>query len=498
MKLQVFNGGKNTRLAPHLIGINEGITYSNIDIESGPLKPVKKRSSIALAIDKYAHYFIAKDEWVSSVINRDYVEYQEKLYWTEDNSIPQIYDGTNTYNLGIAQPITLPTLAIGAAGVLTGTYTYLYTYYSSATGVESGPSFLAEITVATDQVNLSNILVSADPQVTHRRIYRVGGALTEFTLVATINNSASTYVDNIADTAVDGRLLEAADYLQAKFGAQYLTEAYAMMFYAVRDKLYFTPVGKPWAWPEEFFIDLPLPITGIGIVENGIIVHTIQRTYIVTGNTPETLSKYVLSRTQGCKKHKSISEIEGTLLWLSNDGICVSAGGPPKVISRGKLGKVTVDPIVAVTLDNVYYLQHTTGSLVYDLRYGEVYNDFNLGNTYLTVGNDKIYGFFSDQYFELFQGDEFETFTYLSPVFLDGSYTERKNYKTFYLHSEGQIDITIYVNGNAINSWNLTTTDAHELDIKQEYKNGYSVQFLISGTGTVNELNYNPYGSEKN
>ena len=74
MKLQIFNGGLNTRLAPHLIGVNEGLTFSNIDVTDATLSPVKKRSLTGLTLNKYAHYFENESAWVSSTINRDYVE----------------------------------------------------------------------------------------------------------------------------------------------------------------------------------------------------------------------------------------------------------------------------------------------------------------------------------------------------------------------------------------------------------------------------------------
>jgi len=498
MKLQIFNGGKSVRLASHLLSISEGVVYSNIDVESAVLAPVKKNSTDKLSIGQYAYYFEAKDEWLSSSMVRDYVEYQEKVYFTEVNSIPKVYDGTNTNNLGVKPPTNALILATAGAGNLTGVYTYAYTYYNNASGVESSISFLASVTASANSILLSDILISSDTQVTHKRIYRVGGNLTTFTLVATIDKAVTSYTDNISDTAIDGRLLESVDYLQAKYGAKYLTEAYAMLFYALDDKVYYTPIGKPWAWPEEFFIDFPLPITGIGVVPNGLLVFTRLKTYVVTGNSPATLSKYTLSSTQGCKLHKSIQELDGTLLWVSNDGICASGGGIPKVISREKLGSLAIEPVVAVVLDNVYYLHHTTGSIVYDVRFGAVYKDLDLGNTYLVVGNDKIYGYFGTAYHELFASSDAEAFDYLSPVFLDGSYTKRKKYKTFYLRSEGQITIAIYIDGKLINTWNLTTTDTHDLDIQQKHREGYSVQFRISGTGTVLELSYQPYGNERN
>lgn len=500
MKLQAFNGGKSLRLAPHLIGVNEGLVYSNIDNTEATLKPVKKRALDKLVEDKYAHYFIAKDEWISSSINRDYVEFQEKLYWTEDNSIPQEYNGTDTYNLGIKNPINKLGAGVLATppGILNGTYTYCYTYYDSVTGIESSVSFLSdEVSPAFNQVVLSDLIPSTDARVTHKRIYRVGGSLTDFTLVNTISNTLLSYTDNLGDTAVQGNILESSTWLQAKYGAKYLTEVYAMLFYAVGDKLYFSEIGRPYAWPEEYFIDFPLDITGIGSVSNGLLVFTALRTYIVTGNTPATLSRYTLSEQYGCKSHKTIKQLGRTLIWLFNDGFYASAGGVPKNISRAVLGNLDLDPVVATVFKDVYYLQHTTGSIAYDVQYGAIYKDLNLGNTYLVSGNDKLYGYFSDDYYELFAGEDTETFNYLSPVLLDGSYTNRKNYKTFYVRSEGQIDISIYISGKKVFTWNLTDPDTHDLDIPQEYKDGYSVQFEISGTGTVYEIRYEPFGSTR-
>ena len=498
MKLQLFNGGKSERVAPHLIGITEGVTYSNIDNSKGNLSPVNKHSSTKTLDKKYSFYFEAKDEWIESDVNRDYVEFQEKIYYSEDNTVPKVYDGTNTYNLGIVPPPPGLTAVLNGAGNLTGTYQYVYTYYNQNTGEESGPSApTAEIAASANTIRLQLFVNPPESQVTHLRIYRVGGNLTTFTLVDTITVLSLIYDDNIADTDVDGRLLETTGWNAAKSGAQFLTEAYAMMFYALGDKVYFTPIGKPWAWPELYFIDFPLTVTGIAVVHNGLLVFTKLKTYIITGNTPTTLSRYTLSESQGCKSHKTIAYMDTTPVWVSNDGLCASNGGAVQVISRDKLGVLKLTPIVAVALDDVYYLQHAEGSLVYDTRFGPIFKDLNLGNTYLVVGNDKIYGYFTDGYYELFQDSTFESFTYLSPQFLEGSYTERKKYKTFYLRSEGQIDITIYLDGQARHTWNLTTTDTHDLDTPQEYREAYSVQFLITGTGTVHELLYNAYGNER-
>ena len=267
-----------------------------------------------------------------------------------------------------------------------------------------------------------------------------------------------------------------------------------MLFYAIGDKLYYTPVGKPWAWPEEYFIDFPTDITGIGVVNSGLLIFTAIRTYIITGNSPSTLSRYPLGGKQGCRLHASIQKINDFLIWVSNDGLCASSGGSPKVISRDKLGDLDLDPIVAVVYKDVYYLLHSTGLLAYDVRFGPVYKNLTLGCSYLLEGNDTLYGLYSDGYYELFAGEDSLQFYYLSPVFLDGAYTNRKSYNKIYIRSEGALTLAIYINSALVQTWQLTTTDTHMLDVPQIYKNGYSIQFEIYGTGKVFELDYSPYG----
>ena len=121
---------------------------------------------------------------------------------------------------------------------------------------------------------MSNIVASSDPQVDKKRLYRVGGNVATFTLVATLDNAVTSYVDEISDTDLSSTLLQSTTYDTAPGGLKYLTEAYAMLFGAVGPKLYFTPIGVPNAWPATNYIDFSEDITGIGVVANGLLVLT--------------------------------------------------------------------------------------------------------------------------------------------------------------------------------------------------------------------------------
>ena len=100
----------------------------------------------------------------------------------------------------VAAP-TAATVAVGAAGVLTGNYYYRITFVTALGETETGV-VSALVAPSSQQVNLSAIPISSDTAVTSRKIYRTtaGGSVLLCQLVTTIaNNTTTTYSDNIAD-----------------------------------------------------------------------------------------------------------------------------------------------------------------------------------------------------------------------------------------------------------------------------------------------------------
>ena len=104
-----------------------------------------------------------------------------------------------------------PTTALGAAGVLTGTYQYAVTFVTAIgeTSVIVGNIASTSISPSAQQVSLTNIPVSADATVTSRKIYRTpaGGDFSSLKLLTTIaNNTATTYTDNTADGSLGANM----------------------------------------------------------------------------------------------------------------------------------------------------------------------------------------------------------------------------------------------------------------------------------------------------
>ncbi len=120
----------------------------------------------------------------------------------------------------VPPPSTPPTVATGAAGVLTATYVYNITFVTAAgEGAMNTAAVSATVSPSAQQVNLTAIPVSSDPTVTARNIYRSNstwqGYPYLFQRVATISdNTTTSYSDNIAD----GSLGAYATWLPVGYG----------------------------------------------------------------------------------------------------------------------------------------------------------------------------------------------------------------------------------------------------------------------------------------
>ena len=385
---------------------------------------------------------------------------------------------------------------VGSAGVWTpsaleGTLQYQYTYYNSTDGTESGPSLFSE-EVTRDNFFRSEVPVvaSVDTQVDKIRLYRVGGNVTTSSLVAEVPNTTDTVKDNIRDTDLTGQLLISSIALNPPIGLAFLTKAYAMLFGAEGSKLRFTPIGEPDSWPELYFLEFDLDITGIAAVSNGVLVFTKYETHLVTGTGPNALSKQRLSADQGCLAFESIQVMGGAALWISTDGICTSGGGPVQVVSKQTLGKFSVNATASAIFDESYYVLDSGGTVTqFDFAYGKIYKTQTPGVTSLAIANDVLYGVKEGELQEFYAGAE-ATMKYKSPRFIEGSVTEQKWYKKFTIYHEGDIIIKVYIDNALVATRTLTGIDSTEIQVPSKEQRGHFVQFELEGTGTVHEIEY--------
>ncbi len=409
-----------------------------------------------------------------------------------DNYWRKIYEGVGSVT------VNDDTYDISANNVITdyenegldGTYQYALTWYNSVDGTESVPIISDEIEVSNGLITVSNLEVATNTQVDKKRLYRIGGAITTFTLVIELPNATVLYADSLADDAIEGSLLSSQTNFQPVDDLEWMMEANAMLFAADGDKLRFTPIGEPDYWPQTYFLDFPRPITGLAKTPIGILVFNQYETWLVTGTGPLSLAQQPLTGSQGCVNGDSVVNIEGAAYWASTDGVCVSDGGRVKVMTREKLDKIDLSASInAVVYDDQYYLLKAEqgNALILDLERQSIREaDYDIDS--FIVANDILYGHDAGALHALEADTLNLTFTYKTPEYIGNSLTIYKVYKNIYVSGVGGLTVKVYVDDILVVTDVLAGTDNHQIKVPNEDSKGFKIQFEISGTGTVNEI----------
>jgi len=491
MRLQVFDGGLDTRLAPELIKANEAVICENVDISSGQLAPCQDVGTTAITTVPKPYYYHYSKEWMQDADVRNYLEYQDKLYWTSGSLAKKYFAGIEQ-DLGIAKPGTAPITVLNAATGITATVQYMYTYYNSVDGTESEPSAISAELVLSNQSADVSVTASPDAQVTHIWLYRIGGTFLVFNKVTELSNITQTYTDSDPETAL--AIISNTSTYNGKAPAdlKYLSQAYGMFFGAVGSKFYYSrDVGNPNYWPETNYINFPDTITGVWATHMGMLVFTYYQTFIITGTTANAFVKQPLDSTQGCINYNSIANYANSLLFLSNDGICTVSGGKVLVMSKIKLGKQTYSSVNAVVHDEVYYLQLADNSiLTYDLRYKSAFKTYALGTSWLAIADDVLYAYKTDGMYSMFTGTA-ASMHYKTGNLTESSLSTLKLYDEIRLYLSGTITLTIYINEVSVISKSLVGEKKPiTIKVPQKYQMGSSIQFEITGTGTIKEMKY--------
>ena len=387
-----------------------------------------------------------------------------------------------------------PELDLSAYSPLQGTYQYVYTYYDINRGRESGPSPVSAEVELNDSgiINLTGMVPSADVTVTHKRIYRVGGTSTTFTLVAEIPNSINSYEDSIKDLdLINSKTLTTDIDLAGPETLNYVVQANAMLFAAEGTKLRYTPIGKPESWPELYFLTFASTITGLAAVYSGILVCTKDQTYLVSGSGPNSLIITPVSGDIGCISPASMQVHKGSALFVSSEGICISAGDNIQVVSKRLLGKLSLNPVDSIVVDECYYVLNSDGIIYcFDMGLNGIYKKLNLGVTSLGKQGSDLFGYAAGTLYKMFAGTAYESLVYHSPRFIEGAFTQQKLYKNIYIYSKGDIIIRVYVNDKLVTTEHLTIEDNHKIEVPQDLLRGFYLSFQVEGTGQVYEIEY--------
>lgn len=373
-----------------------------------------------------------------------------------------------------------------------GTVQYALVFVNTIDGSKSKPLITEEIEVANGRITLSNIPVSGDPQVDKVEIYRIGGNITLFTLAATIDNGTTTYIDELGDTELPGTLLDSANWGAPPNTIKYLTEYKAMLFAADNDKLRFTPIGIPNAWPETYYLDFPSTITGLAVTGSGLLVFTKYKTWVVLGSRPEELSQFIRSGDQGCSNHFTVIIRGNSAVWVSEEGVCVSNGLKVEVLTKNRLDKLTLSTVNAALFDQVYSVQLTDGRIFFiDFAY-EVFGYKDLNTEYVVTALGYLHGYEDGVLYRLESSTGTLGFDYTSPKFIANGLTYEKYYNNFLIYAKGLLIITVEIDDEVALEKNInsTTFKTHELRLAKAATKGSKIQVSITGVGTVQEYRF--------
>ena len=377
---------------------------------------------------------------------------------------------------------------------------YVYTYYSTATGFESAPCNVSnEIKVEALYAKVTGFAVPTDPSVDAIKLYRMGGTLTDFFHVVDLAINSTEYNDSKTDIEVlnEEGLLNTYSNIKPPSTLRFITEYNNSLFACLDTQLWFSEPGTVDTWKSTNWIQFPEHITGLGATANGLLVFSRNKTWIIVGEDANSYSKYLLSNDQGCVTHNTIQFTDNVLLWYSLDGICSSNGGAIDVISFTALGKLVIEPTASCVLEKQYYLFHDEGTIVVDFRESMRFYTLDLvvkGASYISEF-DAMYVLIPGSIgIHKYNDGEYLSFVYKTGKLTEGELTNYKTYKVIYVYSKGANSITISLDDEVVVDKVGLIDGLNEILLPQYKTKGYSIEIEFSGTGTIYEVEYKVEG----
>lgn len=254
--------------------------------------------------------------------------------------------------LNIAGPATVPTVASGGAGDVTGVYRYKVSFailLGTEVLTESPLSDSTEpFTAASNDIDLSSIPTSGTSGVNARRLYRTTTGGADYYLLTTIDdNTTTTYTDNTTD--YDLALLPFADDLGNAPGVDGTDRLRLITSWKDRlwgasvldpDNLRFTENRVSHAWAAANFLAIqPVGYDAIGITaivprRDDLVIGKRRSVSMVRGDSPSNFQIIRIFEGPGPVSTDACLTIRDVTYYLGEDGIYEIRGGTVRLISR--------------------------------------------------------------------------------------------------------------------------------------------------------------------
>lgn len=385
-----FSGGINTKVPAWKLAANQFQACENAVIKDGQATPLKGLGSSVTTIGAGTLAWFGKlgSTWLGSTTARYAVDWQgtHYAYITVGSAPPQWTNGTTTEDLGgVAPSAGLITAATGAAGVVNGSVTYVVTNVT-AMGQESGPNLPStSVTASLDQVDLSAI-PTGPAGTTSRKIYRSVDGI--YRLVTTIaDNVTTTYTDNVSDLDLgDPLLTEGSDVAPNLEG--FAIDAHLGRLWGWADNvLYWSNSGAPGSWSVARSLRFNENIVAACKTSRGLLVLTVSSSYfVIQAQLPSNIESLVISsdddtafrpestnNTFGCAAPFSLVQTDRGPVWWDDQGLVLFEGNTFRLLTAdvftdAQIAAFSTTNMRAAYSKGFYYLFHSTGTLICDLR----------------------------------------------------------------------------------------------------------------------------------
>jgi hypothetical protein len=361
-----MTGGVDLRRSPTLIAPNRGQTYLNCSLEepgalqmrpqytqasTGPLfagppqggqRVYLARSVFTLLAGNGAVYR-PSDVWASTGPVYSTISSTNQVYFPHDRDLVMVMDGANRprfstngadwYLAGSDAPSTSAVLSSkqSGSGILsTGEYAVVYTYKHRGTSHESNPSAESTITLTASTAN--SIEAQATPSTDAKHDAYVWYARhklpdLESVLRKVSSGAASTYtiLSSAWTTNDEAPSNHNVPPVGLRFGAAWKSRWWAPSG-TIGNRLHFTELFLPQAWPSLYFIDIPFEkgdsITAIQPLGDTLLVFGDSGVFLIIGQTSLDFEvRPAQGADAGALGPRAVARVEQAVLHAGGGGV---------------------------------------------------------------------------------------------------------------------------------------------------------------------------------
>ncbi len=397
-------------------------------------------------------------------------------------------------------------ITIDNPGVLDGDYTYLITTTRNVNGHidESGPSASADITVDIEQVTVTRPTIS-DSNVTYWNIYRTVLATGVYQLVASVLAATASYNDNIAEDALGDAI---STWYTSDQGNEIIFDApisdldgliqepiSGILFTWKGPTLYWSEPGYPDAWPSYYSLNFPSNIKVSLSCAGTVAVLTEKGPFRVDGTHPELLQQSKMLGKEPCLSTAGCVTQKG-VVYFSDCGLVLFNLVATTVISDSHFTETWFKENVIggrhmVENEGILYLFHSKGTLVLDNRVNPpiwtTLSTIAFAST-IKENEGEVYIIDSEGIKKLHKSG-----THLAWIWKSGDILLKtpveKTFRNVEVIGSGAVSLSIYVDDVLKATKALLFGNERNRSLGfPEGSIGRAAQFMITGTGEVNEV----------